>query len=165
MHHPYLLNICCALPLHMLCDTPSKRGKIGPILLLTCTLYFFANYFGCIIAWAMHGTLTIAALLFKIFIQFYSVSPSSRSDEEECLEEAIDSKVVAQERKQDAAEDDINEDDSPIVNTQSNTDDSDDDEPLTDDVDIPFYYDPGIYSVSRVRRYLDNYNIDIIAIF
>ena len=93
------------------------------------------------------------------------MSPSSRNDEEECLEDAIDSKVVAQERKQDGVEDDIIEDDSPIVNTQSKTDDPDDDEPLTDDVDIPFCYDPGIYNVSRVGRYLDNYNIDIIAIF
>ena len=62
-----------------------------------------------------------------------SVLPSM-NDDEECADDAIDRKVDVLERKQDAV-DDFDEDDSA---TPREMDDLDCDEPLCDDVDIPF---------------------------
>ena len=71
--------------------------------------------------------------------------PKLRNCEEEYLEDAIDQNIVARERKQDATEDVI-DDNSGIIDTQSETENQVDAEPLSDDVDIPFLYEdhPGI---------------------
>ncbi|CAB4032069.1 Hypothetical predicted protein, partial [Paramuricea clavata] len=66
-----------------------------------------------------------------------SVSPSSTKDEEGCSVDSIDRKVAARERQQDAVEDDIMEDD---LYTPSQVEDLDDNEPLTNDIKIPFLY-------------------------
>jgi hypothetical protein len=58
-------------------------------------------------------------------------------DEEECLEDAIDRKVAGHERQLDALEDDVMGGD---LDTSSTVEDIDDNEPLTDDIKIPFLY-------------------------
>ena len=65
-----------------------------------------------------------------MFIKFYSVSPSSKKDEEECLDEAIDKKVVAQERQKEAI-DDFAEEDREILDKPTILEELGDDEPLS----------------------------------
>ena len=73
-------------------------------------------------------------------LKFYSRSPSSKEPDDN-EEDSIDKKDLDKNRKQDAVEeDDISESDDDISNTTSPSGSSDDDEPLTDDLKIPFFY-------------------------
>ena len=59
------------------------------------------------------------------------------NSEEEFVADAIDVNAVAQERQQDATEDDM---DDENTNTPNETEDQIDAEPLSEDAEIPFLY-------------------------
>ncbi|CAB4043302.1 Hypothetical predicted protein, partial [Paramuricea clavata] len=65
------------------------------------------------------------------------VPPSSTDDDEGYFDDSIDRKVATQERQQDAVEYDFVEDD---LDTTNKMEDLDDNEPLTDDINLPFLY-------------------------
>ena len=68
---------------------------------------------------------------------FYSVTQSSTDNEEQ---DSIDRKFVAQDRRQDALEED-DECVDELLNTPSKTEELSDDEPMADDIRIPFFFD------------------------